>query len=445
MEYSITSIKEFVVHTLTNGSEIKAKAESGDALSCFQMGMMHLLGINTPLDFEKASHYLGHQSLSDNPDANRLLGFVAECEGNYSLAFKKYADSAGTTGSNAKKPYINKVFTERNNLQAYLKKLELSGTFLNKIVTNILNEYIKGGDSKVEAGIRIAMICDDVDSYLIAAQGLFDSGDYYSAMRWLQNGNISDGNSLYDNVKNKISELKSTLNLSNTLEVIEIDGNSFLSNLDTVPSYADIKNVCDGVATECRKEWYNVVSPKIAAIKKRFEDSKAARIKREKEEEAARRKRMEEEERQALHEEQERKRKRKKRIRYAAIILIVLLLGAIGSMNDKKDSEEPAGNETMVSESGDANTEDVDNSGYNRVLSERKLSDDDLAGKSKKELEIMRNSIYARYGYKFKREDLLNHFSQYRWYNPTTTDMGTIYNKMNENEKYNVDFIKKHE
>lgn len=35
MEKYITSIKDLDVQALTNGSEIKAKAESGDALSCF--------------------------------------------------------------------------------------------------------------------------------------------------------------------------------------------------------------------------------------------------------------------------------------------------------------------------------------------------------------------------------------------------------------------------
>lgn len=85
------------------------------------------------------------------------------------------------------------------------------------------------------------------------------------------------------------------------------------------------------------------------------------------------------------------------------------------------------------------------NSGYNTVLSKRKLSVSDLDSKTKKELEIMRNSIYARYGYKFKRKDLLNHFSQYSWYNPSTSDMTSVYNQMSSIEKYNVEFIKKHE
>lgn len=39
MEKYITNIKDLVILALTNGSEIKAKAESGDALSCFQIGV----------------------------------------------------------------------------------------------------------------------------------------------------------------------------------------------------------------------------------------------------------------------------------------------------------------------------------------------------------------------------------------------------------------------
>ena len=88
---------------------------------------------------------------------------------------------------------------------------------------------------------------------------------------------------------------------------------------------------------------------------------------------------------------------------------------------------------------------DDNTSGYESILSTRKLIESDLSSKNKKELEIMRNSIYARYGYKFKRNDLFNHFSQFSWYNPTTSDMSTVYNSMSDIEKYNIDFIKKHE
>lgn len=292
METYLTSVKDLVIQTLTNGSEIKAKAESGDALSCFQMGMIHLLGIDSPIDFKKASMYFCNQSLSDDPDANRMLGFIAEWEGNYSQAFKNYANA----DKKANRPYINKVSEARIRLQGDFKKLDLPSTVQNKIITNILNEYIKGGENKVEASIRIAMICDDEESCLNAAQALFDTGDYYSAMRWLQNGDISESNVLYASVKKKLSDTKNALNLPNILEVIEIEGDSFLANFDTTPSYAGIKYVCDDVAATCKKEWHDTISKKIASIKKKVEDEEAARIKKEKEEEAARLKKQKEEE-----------------------------------------------------------------------------------------------------------------------------------------------------
>lgn len=98
--------------------------------------------------------------------------------------------------------------------------------------------------------------------------------------------------------------------------------------------------------------------------------------------------------------------------------------------------------ESDVNAAEETKSEDV---GYNSVLSDRKLSNDDLEGKTKNELELMRNSIYARHGYIFKREDLQSHFSQFNWYNPTTSDMSKVYSSMSEIEKYNVDFIKKYE
>ena len=85
------------------------------------------------------------------------------------------------------------------------------------------------------------------------------------------------------------------------------------------------------------------------------------------------------------------------------------------------------------------------NEGYESILSERRLSYSDLEGKTMKELEIMRNSIYARHGYRFKREELSNYFSKFSWYIPITSDMTSVYNEMSDIEKYNVDFIKKHE
>ncbi len=83
--------------------------------------------------------------------------------------------------------------------------------------------------------------------------------------------------------------------------------------------------------------------------------------------------------------------------------------------------------------------------GYNNDLSKRKLTYEDVAGKSKRELEIMRNMIFARYGYRFKRDELANYFSKYSWYKPTTSDGAIVYDKMTAIEQYNIDFIKKYE
>ena len=323
---NISSVKDLVTQALTNGSTIKAKAEKGDALSCFQMGMIHLLGIDTPIDFKKASKYLGHQSLNDNPDANRLLGFIAECEGNYSLAFKNYANSL-----KANRPYINKVYEERVNLESFFKKIGLSDTVQNKIITNVLNEYIKGGNTKVDASIRIAMICDDKESCLIAAQALFDSGDYFSALRWLQNGDISGSNVLYASVKEKISNVKSVLNLPDNFEVIEVDGNSLLGNSDVPPSYAKIKEVCNEVAVACKKEWNDIITPKIAIVKKKVEDEEADRIRRQKEEEE-----------QALLAAEEESLARRDRIKKIAIYVVLMVIGFIAGFNGMlKSAEHP--------------------------------------------------------------------------------------------------------
>ncbi len=76
------------------------------------------------------------------------------------------------------------------------------------------------------------------------------------------------------------------------------------------------------------------------------------------------------------------------------------------------------------------------------IASERDLTYDDIAGLSKQELRIMRNEIYARYGYIFKSKDLREYFSDQPWYSPISRDVS---NKLTEIEVRNVEFIKKHE
>jgi hypothetical protein len=77
------------------------------------------------------------------------------------------------------------------------------------------------------------------------------------------------------------------------------------------------------------------------------------------------------------------------------------------------------------------------------IASERKLADEDLSNYSWEELRIMRNEIFARYGYSFKSEQLSNYFGQYEWYkNMKKKSLDEVQALFTEIEKYNVDVIK---
>ena len=280
MEKYIKNINDLVIQALTNVSKIKAKAGRGDALSCFQMGMIHLLGINTPIDFKKASKFLSNQSLGDDPDANRLLGFIAECEGNYSLAFKNYVKASGSIGSNAQKLY-NKVFSERNNLQSYFKNLELPSTVLNKEITTVLNDYIKGGDTLVDASIKLAMICDDKETCVEAAQNLFKVGDFFTAKRFLQNGKIDKEDPLSVKIDNKLLESKKSFNFSGFFQIIDIMNNSLLDD-KYLPSVEEMRQLCSKAASSSRNLWQEstkkVLEPIIKEEKEILKEQKAVEL-----------------------------------------------------------------------------------------------------------------------------------------------------------------------
>jgi len=71
------------------------------------------------------------------------------------------------------------------------------------------------------------------------------------------------------------------------------------------------------------------------------------------------------------------------------------------------------------------------------------LTKDDIKGLSKKELQIMRNEIFARYGYKFKTGGKMNkHFSKKSWYKAQNTNVDNFLTKI---EKANITFLKKQE
>jgi len=74
--------------------------------------------------------------------------------------------------------------------------------------------------------------------------------------------------------------------------------------------------------------------------------------------------------------------------------------------------------------------------------SNRYLSSSDLSGKSKYDLKIMRNEIFARHGFIFQTNEMQDYFSKQSWYNPRYSDVN---NMLTSIEKDNIALIKKFE
>lgn len=76
------------------------------------------------------------------------------------------------------------------------------------------------------------------------------------------------------------------------------------------------------------------------------------------------------------------------------------------------------------------------------IASKQLLTDDDVNNLVKEELEIMRNEIFARHGYCFKRKNLREQFEDKDWYIPNTVD---VKKDLTEIEKKNILLIKRFE
>ena len=77
------------------------------------------------------------------------------------------------------------------------------------------------------------------------------------------------------------------------------------------------------------------------------------------------------------------------------------------------------------------------------IACKRLLRKCDIIGLSKKELRIMRNWIYARHGYSFRSQDLINYFSKFEWYHPKYSEVP--YNSLTDIEQRNIELIKRYE
>jgi len=74
--------------------------------------------------------------------------------------------------------------------------------------------------------------------------------------------------------------------------------------------------------------------------------------------------------------------------------------------------------------------------------SQRELKPEDLENMMKYELELMRNEIFARHGYCFRRRDTRDTFEELDWYIPDNVD---VRDKLTEIEKKNIALIKRYE
>jgi len=83
-------------------------------------------------------------------------------------------------------------------------------------------------------------------------------------------------------------------------------------------------------------------------------------------------------------------------------------------------------------------------SGDYSYISVRKITEKDIVNIPKEKFRIMRNEIFARYGYQFKDPSLDKYFITKVWYKKKYFDCD-LTKYLNDIENYNIDFIKKHE
>ena len=73
------------------------------------------------------------------------------------------------------------------------------------------------------------------------------------------------------------------------------------------------------------------------------------------------------------------------------------------------------------------------------IASSKKLTKNELSKYKKEELRLMRNEIFARYGYIFNSADLAKHFAKTKWYTPINNNVDKY---LTEIEKTNIATIK---
>ncbi|WP_413171593.1 protein kinase domain-containing protein [Anabaena azotica] len=101
--------------------------------------------------------------------------------------------------------------------------------------------------------------------------------------------------------------------------------------------------------------------------------------------------------------------------------------------------------EIQISRIQEQQTINPTNNNYYLWLSERRVTEADLAGKSGYELDIMRNTIFAVHGRRFDTPGLQDYFNQQSWYNPRYSPKQFPVNLLSKLEMENVEYISKYQ
>lgn len=344
----INSIKELVAKAVYDSENLKTAASQNEANACFQIGMACLFGAVSDVDFPKAKQYLGDSSLAKSDEALRLLGFIAECEGNIGDAFSSYVKAFDSDGKKTNVEYFDKVIKQRDILSKEFDSLSIKGVEWNNNITRLLDSYKKHKLTKADMFVLLAMVQKDEASCLEAANSLLEKGEAYAAKRWFERSGAGNKHPLFSKIENKINETRLRLNLSVVPEVIELESNNLTRSTENTFISTFYDSISENMGSYYTSLWKDVASQTVALVKKELDAEEeerikkqkaeeAARIKKQQEEEARRREQMLKEQEELRKQQEEEKKRRRKKIKLALpfVIFVVAMLINLTRMTPK--------------------------------------------------------------------------------------------------------------
>jgi len=122
-------------------------------------------------------------------------------------------------------------------------------------------------------------------------------------------------------------------------------------------------------------------------------------------------------------------------------VTVGLFIGGVLPIDKPKEKQEQETYTPAVEEVEEYNN-NLENDQYFIVDSDsRYLTETELSAYTYEELSFIRNEIFARYGYVFKKDKYINYFSEKSWYTPDSTFQGNE-EDFNDYEIKNIELIK---